>query len=86
MRENSVPPSGKLAIDATEFIRQQREDDLALRELSMEQRGRMIEAACRTAAEIQRSRIASGMPVAAPTPWPASTWALLRKYAPNGRK
>ncbi len=42
----------ELALDASEFIRQRQSDELALRSLSIEERGTMIEAACRTAAEI----------------------------------
>ncbi len=73
----------ELALDAAEFIRQRQSDELALRSLSLEERGTMIEAACRTAAEILRSRINSGFPAPLPTPWPASTLEFLSKHAPH---
>ncbi len=60
--------------------------DLArLRGLGMQERGRLIEAACEAAAVIQRSRIAAGLPVAQRDPWPESTWEFLRKQAARVR-
>ena len=52
-----------------------------LRSLTDVQRGRMIAAACRTAAAIHAGRLRSGLPPATPAPWPESTWEFLRKHA-----
>ncbi len=60
-------------------------DTPGLRALSLDQRGDLIIAACRAAAVLEQGRIASGLPPSQPVPWPESTWALLRKYAPNGQ-
>jgi hypothetical protein len=62
------------------------EEDMArLRRLTVEQRGAMLEACCRSAAQILASRAASGFPPPVPAPWPDSTWELLRRFAPNAR-
>ena len=57
------------------------EDIARLRALSMEERGKLLEAACEAAAEIERSRRAAGLPPIQPDPWPESTWEFLRKHA-----
>jgi hypothetical protein len=58
------------------------DDDLAtLRRLSLDERGRLIESACRTAAEILAGRLRSGLPDEQPAAWPASTWEFLEKHA-----
>ncbi len=56
-----------------------------LRKLGAEERGEMIRLACRGAAEIERGRMESGLPVSQPVPWPPSTIELLSKYARHGR-
>jgi hypothetical protein len=56
-------------------------DVVRLRSLSPEERGAMIKSVCEAAATIQRSRLAAGLPVAEPAPWPASTWEFLKKNA-----
>jgi len=62
-------------------------DDVArLRSLSAEERGRLIESACETAAVIYRSRLAAGLGAVEPAPWPASTWEFLRKCAARVRR
>ena len=38
-----------------------------------------------TAAAIQRSRLAAGLPPIKPDPWPQSTWDFLRKHAARVR-
>jgi hypothetical protein len=68
------------------LIQQKAQNIERLRQLSLEQRGRMIEAACRDAALIQASRIRQGLRTGEPAPWPSSTWEFLRKHAPNGRR
>ena len=60
-------------------------DIVRLRGLSMRQRGELIESACEAAAEIQRSRLAAGLPPIQPAPWPESTWEFLRKAAARVR-
>ncbi len=62
------------------------EADIAyLRSLTLEERARMIESACRAAAEIRRSRLAAGLPDAVPEPWPESTLAFMKKHARKSR-
>ncbi len=56
-----------------------------LRSLSPRERGVLIEQACEAAATIHRSRLAAGLPVPEPAPWPKSTWDFLRKNAANAR-
>ena len=56
-----------------------------LRSLTMEERGRMIEEACRFARLIEDSKVKQGFLPTTPAPWPASTWEFLRKHAPNGK-
>jgi len=85
MQEDSHAVERELALDATEFVRQRQSDEVELRSLSLEVRGAMIEAACRTAAEILRSRINAGYPAPSPAPWPPSTLDFLSKHAPHGR-
>ncbi|MBN1421613.1 MAG: hypothetical protein JXP34_22765 [Planctomycetes bacterium] len=58
----------------------------AIRSLSLEEHGRLLEAACRAAAEIERGRIETGLRPSGPAPWPPSTIAFLRKHAPDGRR
>ena len=63
----------------------ERQDIARLRSLDMRERGRMIVSACETAAAIQRSRRAAGLPPVEPDPWPQSTWDFLRKHAARVR-
>lgn len=61
-------------------------DDVAwLRGLSLAERGRLIQAACRLAAEIYRSRRRSGLTDVQPATWPKSTLEFLRKHAANAQ-
>ncbi len=55
-------------------------------EMSLSERARLIESVCRTAAEIERSRLQAGMPPSEPAPWPPSTLEFLRRHAPNARR
>jgi hypothetical protein len=68
-----------------DIARGEREQEAAeierLRGLSDRERGEMILAVCRAAAEIHAGRLKSGLPPATPAPWPASTWELLRRHA-----
>lgn len=57
-----------------------------LRTMSMAERGRLLEAACEAAMEIERCRIAAGLPPSQPAPWPESTWAFLKEHAARVRK
>jgi hypothetical protein len=57
------------------------EDIARLRAMSMAERGKLIQAACRTAAIIARDRAAAGLPPVEREPWPKSTWEFLRKHA-----
>ncbi len=52
-----------------------------LRQLDTRERGVLIEAACQSAAEIYRSRIAAGLGDIEPARWPESTWEFLRRHA-----
>jgi hypothetical protein len=68
-----------------ESLEQVHEATERLRRLSLDERGKMIEAACRDAALIQASRLRQGLPIGAPAPWPPSTIEFLREHAPHGR-
>jgi len=58
------------------------DDELAaIRKLSLEERGRLIESACRSAAEILVGRRACGLPDVQPAPWPESTVEFLARHA-----
>ena len=58
------------------------DDELAaLRRLSLDERGQLIESACRTAAEILAGRLRCGLPDEQPAPWPASTLEFLKRHA-----
>ena len=62
------------------------EADIAqLRALSVRERSVLIELACETAALMNRSRLAAGLPAVEPAPWPPSTWEFLRKHAARVR-
>jgi hypothetical protein len=56
------------------------------RSLSLDERGELIMAACRAAAQIEQGRLDSGLPPSQPAPWPESTWQLLKRHAPNGQR
>jgi len=56
-----------------------------LRELSLEERGRMLHAACRAAAQLAAARSAAGLPDPVPAPWPASTFEFLKRHAAHVR-
>jgi hypothetical protein len=57
------------------------EDIVRLRAMSLAERGKLLEAACRAAAVMVRDRAAAGLPPIKPVPWPESTWEFLRKHA-----
>jgi len=65
---------------------ERRRHDEWLRSLSLEERGKLIGAACRAASLIEQSRRASGLPPTKPAPWPPSTVALLKEYARRARE
>jgi len=74
-------------IDIAKGERQQTAAEIdRLRGLTDRERGEMILAVCRAAAEIHAGRLKSGLPPATPTPWPASTWELLRRHAANAER
>ncbi len=63
------------------------DDELAaLRRLSLDERGRLIESACRTAAAILAGRRECGLPDERPAPWPPSTIEFLKRTAGAHRK
>lgn len=57
------------------------QDTAPLRALGPRERGILIELACEAASTIHCSRLAAGLPVEEPAPWPTSTWEFLRKNA-----
>jgi len=58
------------------------EDDIAyLRSLGLQDRGRLLVAACRAAAAIEAGRRRSGLPPSSPAPWPPSTVQFMKKWA-----
>jgi hypothetical protein len=80
---SSATPRPEEAFEA--HARADAEEVARLRTLSASERARMIEAACADAAQIERSRLAAGMPRTEPAPWPQSTWDFLRKCAIHAR-
>jgi len=60
-------------------------DVARLRALSVRERSVLIELACESAALMNRSRLAAGLPAVEPAPWPPSTWEFLRKHAARVR-
>jgi hypothetical protein len=61
------------------------EDVARLRAMSIAERARMIESACRAAAVALQERAAAGAPPVKPIPWPQSTWEFLRTHAARVR-
>jgi hypothetical protein len=59
-------------------------NDLA--SFTLEERARMIEAACASAMDILRAREKMGLPPVEPEPWPVSTLEFLRRHAPSGKR
>lgn len=49
--------------------------------MSMREKGDLLIKACRSAAQIEASRIQMGLPPTQPAPWPESTWKYLRECA-----
>jgi hypothetical protein len=62
------------------------EDIVRIRSLSMRERSKLLEAACESAAEILRGRLAAGLPPPERDPWPESTWEFFRKHAARVRR
>jgi hypothetical protein len=52
-----------------------------LQDLSLEERGWMLHAACQAAAQMVASRRAAGLPEPLPAPWPASTREFFERHA-----
>ena len=75
----SVPPQLQAQIDAHE--RADAESSRRFRMLSLDERGRLVRAACRSAALLYESRIASGLPPRIREEWPPSTWEFLKRHA-----
>jgi hypothetical protein len=71
--ERAAPSNPKAALLDVELA--------ALRGLSLDERGRLIESACRTAAEILAGRRQCGLRDEEPAPWPASTVEFLKRHA-----
>ena len=75
------------SIDIAKGEREQASAEIErLRGLSDRERGEMILAVCRAAAEIHAGRLKSGLPPATPAPWPPSTWELLSRHAANAER
>lgn len=69
----------------TAHMRADAEEIARLRAMSLIERARLLEAACRAAALTLRDRTAAGAPPVKPVPWPQSTWEFLRKHAARVR-
>lgn len=63
--------------NAAEISEMERRDLGGFRQLSLEERGQLLAAACRDAAAIERSRLDMALPVSRGAPWPDSTWRFL---------
>ena len=72
----------RMTTDPAELMRKQiaspaaHADEIERRAMRMEERSKLIELVCAAAAEIRRSRLASGLPDVKSEPWPASTWEV----------
>jgi len=66
-------------------LAQEEETRERLKKLPLRERGELVAAVCRAAAKVHAGRIASGFPPARPTPWPDSTWALLKRLTAHAR-
>ena len=75
----SVPEQLQSQIDAHE--REHAVDSLRFARLSLEERGRLVRAACRSAAMIYENRLSSGLPPHIREEWPPSTWDFLKRHA-----
>lgn len=64
----------------------ERRDIERLRKLSLQERGKLLMAACRAAAEIEASRLRMGLPPTRPAPWPESTRKFLAEAARRVRE
>jgi hypothetical protein len=72
-------------LPTTAISAQENGDIEQLRQLSLEDRGKLIGVACRAAAKIEASRTRIGLPPTEPAPWPDSTWNYLAEWARRGR-
>jgi hypothetical protein len=75
----TVPAKLQAQIDAHK--RADAESSRRFRTLSLDERGRLVRAACRSTAVIYESRIASGLPPRIRQEWPPSTWEFLKRHA-----
>jgi hypothetical protein len=74
-------PTTQLTLDTDAIAKLEAGDVEALRKLSLDERGKLLAAACRTAVAIEANRIKMGMPPTEPAPWPQSTWNFLGECA-----
>lgn len=72
--------------DFADAIASEQSDAMSLKNLSPQERGELLIAACRGAAEIEASRIQMGLPPSQPAPWPESTWSFLAEAARRVRQ
>jgi hypothetical protein len=63
--------------DTTIIAKLELQDLDRLRSLSLSERGALLAAVCRDAAQIEASRLKMGLPPSQPVPWPESTWKFL---------
>ena len=73
-------------IDTAAIAALEQRDLELVRELSLKERGELLMAACRAAAQIETSRLRMGMPESQPAPWPESTWRFLAEAAQRVRE
>jgi hypothetical protein len=69
--------SHQQSLDALAIIELERRELKRVQQLSFEERGKLLAAACRDAAAIEASRLKMGLPASKPEPWPESTWRFL---------
>lgn len=65
-------------MEAIERIKQQEVHELPA---SMEERARLLDAACLQAEILEESRIKRGLPPSQPAPWPESTREFMSRHA-----
>jgi hypothetical protein len=78
-------PLKKQVFDTEAIATLEAGDVEALRKLSLDERGKLLAAACRDAASIEASCLKMGLPSTQPAPWPQSTWDFLAKCAHRAR-
>jgi hypothetical protein len=77
---------GSKALHTDAIIKLEEQELARLRGASEAERSELLALACRTAADLEASRIRMGFGASQPAPWPASTWEQMAKWAKAARE